>query len=61
MTLVIRRAEHRDTQTDNSPDRTEKGQAGHRFRRIGDAWKISAKQVNLLECDQCIRNPSIIL
>ena len=24
-------------------------------------WKISAKQVNLLDCDQCIRNPSIIL
>jgi benzoate/toluate 1,2-dioxygenase beta subunit len=37
------------------------GWAGHRFRRIDGAWRISAKQVNLLECDQCIRNPSIIL
>jgi 3-phenylpropionate/cinnamic acid dioxygenase small subunit len=37
------------------------GWAGHRFRRAGGDWKISAKQVNLLECDQCIRNPSIIL
>ncbi len=37
------------------------GWAGHRFRRVDDEWKISAKQVNLLECDQCIRNPSIIL
>jgi benzoate/toluate 1,2-dioxygenase beta subunit len=37
------------------------GWAGHRFRKHGGAWKISAKQVNLLECDQCIRNPSIIL
>jgi benzoate/toluate 1,2-dioxygenase beta subunit len=37
------------------------GWAGHRFRRIDEAWRISAKQVNLLECDQCIRNPSIIL
>jgi benzoate/toluate 1,2-dioxygenase beta subunit len=37
------------------------GWAGHRFRRVGDQWRISAKQVNLLECDQCIRNPSIIL
>jgi benzoate/toluate 1,2-dioxygenase beta subunit len=37
------------------------GWTGHRFRRTGDTWKISAKQVNLLECDQCIRNPSIIL
>ena len=37
------------------------GWAGHRFRNIDGAWKISAKQVNLLNCDQCIRNPSIIL
>lgn len=37
------------------------GWTGHRFRRIDGAWRISAKQVNLLECDQCIRNPSIIL
>ena len=37
------------------------GWTGHRFRKIGDFWKISAKQVNLLNCDQCIRNPSIIL
>jgi benzoate/toluate 1,2-dioxygenase beta subunit len=28
---------------------------------IGSRWAIQAKQVNLLECDQCIRNPSIIL
>jgi 3-phenylpropionate/cinnamic acid dioxygenase small subunit len=37
------------------------GWAGHRFRKIDGAWLISAKQVNLLNCDQCIRNPSIIL
>lgn len=37
------------------------GWTGHRFRRIGGTWLISAKQVNLLNCDQCIRNPSIIL
>jgi benzoate/toluate 1,2-dioxygenase beta subunit len=37
------------------------GWAGHRFRRIDGAWRISAKQVNMLICDQCIRNPSIIL
>jgi 3-phenylpropionate/cinnamic acid dioxygenase small subunit len=41
--------------------RTLAGWAGHRFRRSGGAWRISAKQVNLLVCDQCIRNPSIIL
>ena len=37
------------------------GWAAHRIRRIEGVWKISAKQVNLLNCDQCIRNPSIIL
>jgi 3-phenylpropionate/cinnamic acid dioxygenase small subunit len=37
------------------------GWAGHRVVREGGAWKIQAKQVNLLECDQSIRNPSIIL
>jgi benzoate/toluate 1,2-dioxygenase beta subunit len=37
------------------------GWTGHRFRRIDSAWVISAKQVNLLNCDQSIRNPSIVL
>jgi 3-phenylpropionate/cinnamic acid dioxygenase small subunit len=37
------------------------GWTGHRFRRSENTWKISAKQVNLLNCDQCIRNPSIVL
>jgi len=37
------------------------GWSGHRVVREEGAWKIQAKQVNLLECDQSIRNPSIIL
>jgi 3-phenylpropionate/cinnamic acid dioxygenase small subunit len=37
------------------------GWAGHRVMRDGAQWKIQAKQVNLIDCDQCIRNPSIIL
>jgi 3-phenylpropionate/cinnamic acid dioxygenase small subunit len=37
------------------------GWSGHRFRKINGVWLISAKQVNLLNCDQCIRNLSIIL
>jgi len=41
--------------------RTLAGWTGHRFRLIDDDWLISAKQVNLINCDQCIRNPSIIL
>lgn len=37
------------------------GWCGHRLEREDGRWAIRAKQVNLLECDQCIRNPSIIL
>jgi 3-phenylpropionate/cinnamic acid dioxygenase small subunit len=37
------------------------GWAGHRLLRSDGGWKIQAKQVNLIECDQAIRNPSIIL
>ncbi|MGA8613103.1 MAG: aromatic-ring-hydroxylating dioxygenase subunit beta [Xanthobacteraceae bacterium] len=37
------------------------GWAGHRAVRDGTQWIIQAKQVNLIDCDQCIRNPSIIL
>jgi 3-phenylpropionate/cinnamic acid dioxygenase small subunit len=36
------------------------GWSGYRVMREGDGWKIQAKQVNLIDCDQCIRNPSII-
>jgi benzoate/toluate 1,2-dioxygenase beta subunit len=37
------------------------GWAGHRVVRDASGWKIEAKQVNLIDCDQSIRNPSIIL
>jgi len=49
------------------------GWAGHRVVRdaaalpsssggsANESWKILAKQVNLIDCDQAIRNPSIIL
>jgi len=37
------------------------GWSGHRIVREDAGWKIAAKQVNLIDCDQCIRNPSIIL
>ena len=36
------------------------GWAGHRVVRDADGWKIQAKQVNLIDCDQSIRNPSIV-
>ncbi len=37
------------------------GWTGYRVVEIDGAWKISAKQVNLINCDQPIRNPSVIL
>ncbi len=37
------------------------GWAGHRVMQNGDRCEIQAKQVNLIDCDQCIRNPSIFL
>jgi 3-phenylpropionate/cinnamic acid dioxygenase small subunit len=37
------------------------GWAGHRVLRGESGWKIQAKQVNLIECDRSIRNPSIIM
>jgi 3-phenylpropionate/cinnamic acid dioxygenase small subunit len=37
------------------------GWTGHRFVQQNARWEIQAKQVNLLECDQSIRNPSIVL
>lgn len=37
------------------------GWCGHRLRRDGDGGAILVKQVNLIDCDRNIRNPSIIL
>jgi len=37
------------------------GWSAYRFVEAEGCWRIVAKQVNLLECDQSIRNPSIIL
>lgn len=39
------------------------GWTGHRLRRTGAAerpWEILVKQVNLINCDQNLRNPSIV-
>jgi benzoate/toluate 1,2-dioxygenase beta subunit len=37
------------------------GWSGHRCVAQNGRWEIQAKQVNLIECDQSIRNPSIVL
>ena len=41
--------------------RTWAGWTGHRLGRSGDGWEILVKQVNLINYDQNLRNPSITL
>ncbi len=40
--------------------RTLSGWCGHRLRRRQVGWEIEAKQVNLIERDQALRNPSVL-
>jgi benzoate/toluate 1,2-dioxygenase beta subunit len=37
------------------------GWCGYNLEHASDGWLIQAKQINLIDCDQCIRNPSILL
>jgi 3-phenylpropionate/cinnamic acid dioxygenase small subunit len=37
------------------------GWCGHRFVQSGQSWQIQVRQVNLIDCDQNLRNPSIVL
>ena len=37
------------------------GWCGHRFVQHGRSWLIQVRQVNLIDCDQNLRNPSIVL
>ena len=37
------------------------GWCGHRFVESRDRWLIEARQVNLIDCGQNLRNPSIVL
>jgi 3-phenylpropionate/cinnamic acid dioxygenase small subunit len=37
------------------------GWCGHRFVEHDGCWQIQARQVNLIDCDQAIRNPSIVI
>jgi 3-phenylpropionate/cinnamic acid dioxygenase small subunit len=36
------------------------GWCGHRLRRRQVGWEIEAKQLNLIDCDQSLRNPSLL-
>jgi benzoate/toluate 1,2-dioxygenase beta subunit len=37
------------------------GWCGYRLKRRGASLEIEVKQVNLIDCDQSLRNPSIVL
>jgi 3-phenylpropionate/cinnamic acid dioxygenase small subunit len=37
------------------------GWCAHRFVEHGQSWLIRIRQVNLIDCDQNLRNPSIVL
>ncbi len=37
------------------------GWCGHRFVETGGRWLIAVRQVNLVDCDQNLRNPSIVI
>ncbi len=41
--------------------RTFAGWNAHRLARGGNGWKILVKQINLIDCDQNLRNPSLLL
>jgi 3-phenylpropionate/cinnamic acid dioxygenase small subunit len=45
------------------PDGTRylNGWCGHRLINDGGRWLIEVRQVNLIDCDQNLRNPSIVL
>jgi 3-phenylpropionate/cinnamic acid dioxygenase small subunit len=37
------------------------GWCGHRFVGTANRWQIQVRQVNLIDCDRNLRNPSIVL
>jgi Ring hydroxylating beta subunit len=37
------------------------GWCGHRLVERAGRWEIEVRQVNLIDCDQSLRSPSIIL
>jgi benzoate/toluate 1,2-dioxygenase beta subunit len=45
----------------NGETRFWSGWCGHRVRRRGERLEIEVRQVNLVDCDQNLRNPSLIL
>jgi benzoate/toluate 1,2-dioxygenase beta subunit len=49
------------TEIRNGELRTFAGWNGYRLVRADAEWKIQVKQINLIDCDQNLRNPSLLL
>lgn len=49
------------TEIRNGDVRTFAGWNGYRLLRAAYGWKIQVKQINLIDCDQNLRNPSLLL
>ena len=58
---VMLRSTFLTTEFQAGDKRTYTGWYGHKIKLKNDGWKISVKQVNLIDCDQNLRNLSIIL
>jgi len=59
--VVMARASFYTTEFHDGDWRKYTGWYGHRLRRAGEGWAIEVKQVNLIDCDQNLRNLSVIL
>ena len=60
-TVVMTRSTFLITEFQAGDYQTWAGWAGHRLGRNGNGWEILVKQVNLINYDQNLRNPSITL
>ena len=59
--IVMARSNFLTSEFQGGDYRTWAGWYAHRLRRRADSWEILVKQVNLIDCDRNLRNPSITL
>lgn len=59
--IVMARSNFLTVEFRDGETRSWAGWAGHRLRDMTTHWRILVKQVNLIDYDQNLRNPSIVL
>lgn len=57
--VFMARSNFLTTEFQDGDIRTYAGWTAHRLHSLGMGWEILVKQVNLINCDQNLRNPSI--